>query len=88
MKTLIELYDERPIDNVLGTEMFRPQETVLLCPPEVESKRELKKSLEEYFRYRGCPVKLTIMKAQSAMINNDFDTFFIINLLIYIDSLY
>ena len=61
MKTLIELYDERPIDNVLGTEMFRPQETVLLCPPEVESKRELKKSLEEYFRYRGCPVKLTII---------------------------
>ena len=61
MKTLIELYDERPIENVLGTEMFRPQETVILCPPEVESKRELKKSLEEYFRYRGCPVKLTII---------------------------
>ncbi len=61
MKTLIELYDERPIENVLGTEMFRPQETVILCPPEVESKRELKRSLEEYFRYRGCPVKLTII---------------------------
>ena len=61
MKTLIELYDERPIENVLGTEMFRPQETVLLCPPEVESKRELKKSLEEYFRYRGCHVKLTLI---------------------------
>ena len=61
MKTLIELYDERPIENVLGTEMFRPEETVLLCPPEVESTRELKKSLEEYFRYRGCPVKLTIV---------------------------
>ena len=23
MKTLIELYDERPLDNVLATEMFR-----------------------------------------------------------------
>ena len=25
MKTLIELYDDRPIENVLGTEMFRPE---------------------------------------------------------------
>ena len=35
MKTLIELYDERPIENVLGTEMFRPEETIFICPPEV-----------------------------------------------------
>ena len=31
MKTLIELYDERPIENVLGTEVFRPERTVFLC---------------------------------------------------------
>ncbi len=61
MKTLIELYDDRPIENVLGTEMFRPQETVLLCPPEIESTKTLKRSLEEYFRYRGCKVKLTLV---------------------------
>ncbi len=60
MKTLIELYDEMPIENVLGTEMFRPEETVILCPPEVES-RILQKSLEEYFRYRGCKVRITIV---------------------------
>ena len=35
MKTLIELYDDRPIENVLGTEMFRPERTVFLCPPEI-----------------------------------------------------
>ena len=35
MKTLIELYDERPLENVLSTEVFRPQRTVFICPPEV-----------------------------------------------------
>ena len=61
MKTLIELYDENPIENVLGTEVFRPKELVLLCPPEVESRRALKESLDKYFRHRGCPVKITIV---------------------------
>ena len=61
MKTLIELYDDNPIENVLGTEVFRPKETVLLCPPEVESRRALKESLDKYFRHRGCPVKITIV---------------------------
>ena len=61
MKTLIELYDERPIENVLGTEMFHPEETILICPPEVDADSALKKSLENYFRYRGCPVKLTFV---------------------------
>ncbi len=61
MKTLIELYDELPLENVLGTEMFRPEETVLLCPPEVVSRRALKASLEQYFRHRGCRVKLTVV---------------------------
>ena len=32
MKTLIELYDERPIENILATEVFRPERTVFLCP--------------------------------------------------------
>ena len=61
MKTLIELYDERPIENVLGTEMFLPEETVMLCPPEVVSEKAIKESLSRYFEYRDCPVKLTIM---------------------------
>lgn len=60
MKTLIELYDERPIENVLGTEVFRPEETVILCPPEVKTSA-LKETLTKYFQYRKCPVKLTII---------------------------
>ena len=61
MKTLIELFDERAIENVLATEVFRPKETILLCPPEVESSQVLKNSLKEYFRVRNCPVKLTVV---------------------------
>ena len=61
MKTLIELYDERPIDNVLGTEVFRPKETILICPPEVEADRARRKTLRQYFEHRGCPVKLTFI---------------------------
>lgn len=61
MRTLIELYDERPIENVLGTEMFRPYETVIICPPEVEANRALKRTMRQYFEHRGCPVKLTFV---------------------------
>ena len=60
MKTLIELYDERPIENVLGTEMFQPEETVILCPPEVHAGK-LKASLDHYFQHRNCPVKVTVI---------------------------
>ena len=61
MKTLIELYDEKPIENVLGTEMFRPEEMIILCPPEAVSEKTLRESLSRYFEYRGCPVKLTVV---------------------------
>ena len=61
MKTLIELYDERPIENVLGTEMFRPEETIFICPPEVAEDQALKSSLEKYFRHRNCSVRLTFV---------------------------
>lgn len=63
MKTNIELYDDRPIENVLGTEMFRPEETVMICSQAVADDRELHRSLEKYFRYRGIPVKLTFVPA-------------------------
>ena len=63
MKTNIELYDDRPIENVLGTEMFRPEETVMICSRDVADNRELHCSLEKYFAYRGIPVKLTFVPA-------------------------
>ena len=61
MKTLIELYDERPLDNVLATEMFRPEETVYVCPPEVAGDAALRASLRRYFRLRGCGTRLSFV---------------------------
>ena len=63
MKTNIELYDDRPIENVLGTEMFRPEETVLICPQEVADDKELQRSIRNYFEYRHVSVKLTFVAA-------------------------
>ena len=58
MKTLIELYDERPLDNVLATEMFHPETTVYLCPPEIAQDKGLKEKLRAYFKARGCRTKI------------------------------
>ena len=61
MKTLIELYDTTPIMNILSTVMFRPQEMILICPPEVAEDQNLKCSLRDFFEYKNCPVKLTLI---------------------------
>ena len=53
MQTLIELYDERPLENVLSTEMFRPARTVFLCPPEIARSAVLQRRLRQYFAHRG-----------------------------------
>ena len=53
MKTLIELFDIRPIENVLGTEVFRPEETIVLFPPEAGSEKLLKKTRQPAGRVEG-----------------------------------
>lgn len=62
MKTLIELYDERPIENVLATEVFKPERTVFLCPPEVAMNKNIRIKLEEYFRHRGIDTELIFLE--------------------------
>ena len=61
MQTLIELYDERPMENVLSTEMFRPARTVFICPAKVAVDRDLRDKLIEYFRHRGVDARLTFL---------------------------
>ena len=63
METLIELYDERPLENVLGVEMFRPQTVVYVCPDAVASDQLLQKKLRAYFRHRGQKVELIFYRA-------------------------
>lgn len=55
MKTLIELYDERPIENVIGSEMFKPERTVFLCEADIASDRQKQRKIAEYFTH--CKLK-------------------------------
>ena len=63
METLIELFDQRPMENVLGVEMFRPRRVVYICPEFVARSVEIQKKLREYFRRRGQQVELIFFKA-------------------------
>ena len=49
MKTLIELYDEVPIENVLAADTFLPERIIYLCPDEIAKDKEKQKKLREYF---------------------------------------
>lgn len=58
MKTLIELYDERPIENVLASEVFHPERVVFLCPTEIAQNKSIQKKMEEYFRHQNLDTQL------------------------------
>ena len=50
-KTLVELFDERPLENVLGVEIFRPEKVIYICPEGTPEHAE--KQLSDYFAHRG-----------------------------------
>lgn len=64
MKTLIELYDERPIENVLSAEMFRPERIVYICPENIFNDKQKHLSLVEYFKHRGINLELVFLKTR------------------------
>lgn len=61
MKTLIELYDDCPIENVLSADTFRPERTVYLCPEEIARDKEKQKRLQEYFTHRGLQMETVFL---------------------------
>ena len=63
VKTLIELYDERPLENILGTEMFSPERTVYICPAQIAENLHIRKSLAVFFRARRVRTKLIFIEA-------------------------
>ncbi|MBR3475032.1 MAG: DUF1887 family protein [Oscillospiraceae bacterium] len=75
MQTLIELYDERPLENVLGVEMFRPERAVFICPENVAGDKRIQRQLRDYFSHRGIAVELSFSGA------NIYDAQSILNLL-------
>ena len=50
VKTLVELFDERPLENVLGVEIFHPEQVIYVCPEGLPKRAE--KQLAEYFAHR------------------------------------
>jgi len=64
MKTLIELYDERPIENVLSAEMFRPERIVYICPENIFKDKQKHRSLIEYYKHRGIELELVFLKTR------------------------
>lgn len=63
METLIELLDRRPLENVLGAEMFRPKRVVYICPEIAARSAPLHKKMRSYFSRRGQQVELIFFKA-------------------------
>ena len=63
METLIELYDERPLENILGVEMFRPKRVVYICPENAARDAALHKKLRRYFSRRALQLELIFFKA-------------------------
>ena len=61
MDTLIELYDERAIENILAPEMFRPQRIIYLCPEDVAQDRSRQDKLRAFFQHRGWESELIFM---------------------------
>ena len=64
MQTLIELYDERPLENVLGVEVFCPERVVYVCPDDFNNEKRIRAKLEAYFRHRGLTPELVFARAR------------------------
>ena len=63
MDTLIELYDERAIENILAPDMFRPKRIVYLCPAEVSQDRKRQEKMKSFFHRRGWDPELIFIEA-------------------------
>ena len=63
MDTLIELYDERAIENILAPDMFKPKRIIYLCEKDVAQNRSRQDKLRDFFRRRGLEPELIFMEA-------------------------
>lgn len=62
MNTLIELYDDRAIENILAPDMFRPRRIIYLCPGEIAQDRARQEKIKMFFRRRGWNPELIFME--------------------------
>jgi len=57
MKTLIELYDTRAIENVIGPEVFCPEKVIYLCPDEYLRDGSTQENIRNFFQSRGLEIE-------------------------------
>ena len=62
METLIELFDKRPLENILGAEIFRPGRIVYICPEIVARDAVLHKKIRAYFSRRALQAEIIFFK--------------------------
>ena len=62
MKTLIELYDERAIENVIGPETFKPENVVYLCTPEIAQNKSRQGKMRDFFASRGLDIRVVFIE--------------------------
>ena len=62
MNTLIELYDERAIENILAPDMFHPRRIIYLCPREVLRDHTRQQKLAAFYRKRGWEPELIFVE--------------------------
>lgn len=63
MKTLIELYDERTIEDVIAPEVFQPEKVVYLCPEEIAQNKAKQKILKDFLLRRGLRVETEFLES-------------------------
>lgn len=73
LKTIIELYDRRPIPNILAATVFRPDDLVFVGGPEVDDER-FRASVTRYFETRGPAPRLSFRRADVSDCRSIFRT--------------
>ena len=53
IETLVELYDERPLENVLSVQVFSPGRVVYVCPRNVSKDGKKQRDIKNYLRMKG-----------------------------------
>lgn len=63
MKTLVELYDTRAIENVIGPEVFKPEKVIYMCPDEVLRDGAVQKNIRGFFKMRGLDIETEFLSS-------------------------
>ena len=63
MKTLIELYDDRAIENMIAPEVFRPEKIIYLCPEDALRDGRTQNNIRRFLLRRGLDIKTEFVTA-------------------------